>query len=791
MTEKPTYEELEKRIQELEQVESVNKKAGEVLQMSKNYLSNIINAIGDPVFVKDDESRFILANDSLCKILGIERENIIGKTLGEALPDNQMKHFLKIDKLVLESGQDNSCEEILTGWDGNILTIVTKKTRYVDEQGRMFIVGTIRDITERKQTEKNLVLSKQKLDLHFLQTPLAVIEWDLESNVQSWNPAAEKIFGYTENEILGKHSSIIIPEKYQNQIDMIWADLLAQRGGTRSTNANITKNGDNIFCEWFNTPIIDKTGNTIAVFSLAQDVTEHKQAEEIKKVLFTISNAVNVTRNLKDLFEIIHNALGSIIDVTNFYIAMVDIKKRTIYFPYHVDTTDYDFFPITNFDTNDSLTGLVVSQRRPILLKKDDLEKLSAQKGVWGPVPLIWMGAPLIVKDEIIGVVTVQSYLDSNLYNEQDLQVLSGISDQMAIAIERKQAEEELNNSEARFRDISESMDEWIWEVDTQGICTFVSERIRSILGYSVEEVLGKTPFDFMPTGEAQRVAGIFSEIIKKKSRIHDLENWNLTKDGRLVCMLTNGIPLLDEDGELIGYRGVDLDITVCKQAEEEVKKRTNELKRLNDHLILLEDSERKNWASELHDSVAQSLAMAISKIKTIKEVDSGSGIETLSNVQKNIEDAIKEIRILIHQLHPQILDDFSIDMVIGYLIETVNGEKQIRINYINNLTEPVDLIETTKMTIYRAINELIYNIVKHSDSFVAEIELSKINNSIHIRVEDKGKGFEFNTYRQKNYCGFGLYSLSERMKNMGGQLIINSSLGKGTKVILIVPVNV
>ena len=195
--------------------------------------------------------------------------------------------------------------------------------------------------------------------------------------------------------------------------------------------------------------------------------------------------------------------------------------------------------------------------------------------------------------------------------------------------------------------------------------------------------------------------------------------------------------------------------------------------------------------ASELHDSVAQSLAMAISKIKTIKEVDSGYGIETLSNVQKNIENAIKEVRILIHQLHPQILEDFSIDMVLDYLIETVKEKKQLSINYINNLTEPINLIETTKFTIYRAINELLNNILKHSGSLVAEIELSKINNNIQIRVEDKGTGFELNTHQKKNYCGFGLYSLSERIKNMGGELIINSSSGKGTKVILIVPVNV
>jgi len=76
----------------------------------------------------------------------------------------------------------------------------------------------------------------------------------------------------------------------------------------------------------------------------------------------------------------------------------VDIKKRTLYFPYHVDTEDENFSPITNFDPNDSLTGLVVSRRKPLLLEKKDLEKRAGQDGIWGPTPHTWMGVPLIIK---------------------------------------------------------------------------------------------------------------------------------------------------------------------------------------------------------------------------------------------------------------------------------------------------------------------------------------------------------------------------------------------------------
>ena len=108
------------------------------LKMAKNDLDNIINFIGYPVFVKDDSFRFTHVNDALCDMLGMERKEIIGKTLSESLPKDQMDHFLEVDSMVLESGVENQCEELLTGKDGRILNIVTKKMRYVDEQGNNF-----------------------------------------------------------------------------------------------------------------------------------------------------------------------------------------------------------------------------------------------------------------------------------------------------------------------------------------------------------------------------------------------------------------------------------------------------------------------------------------------------------------------------------------------------------------------------------------------------------------------------------------------------------------------------
>lgn len=138
---------------------------------------------------------------------------------------------------------------------------------------------------------------------------------------------------------------------------------------------------------------------------------------------------------------------------------------------------------------------------------------------------------------------------------------------------DRKRTEEKLRLSEGRFRDIAFSMADWIWEVDKNGIYTFASGRVKEILGYKPEEIIGKTPFDFMPEDEAKRVGEIFKEIASEKKQIVDLENWNLTKPGENICLLTNGVPLLDESGNLIGYRGVDRDITKRKLTEDDIKR--------------------------------------------------------------------------------------------------------------------------------------------------------------------------------------------------------------------------
>ena len=134
---------------------------------------------------------------------------------------------------------------------------------------------------------------------------------------------------------------------------------------------------------------------------------------------------------------------------------------------------------------------------------------------------------------------------------------------------QRKKAEEELWESRQRYQGLVETLYDWIWEVDPQGHYTYISPRIKDILGYEPEELLGKTPFELMPTEEVQRVLEIFGSLTAEQKPIIDLENINLHKDGHPVVMETSGLPFYDSKGNFKGYRGTDRNITKRKRAEE------------------------------------------------------------------------------------------------------------------------------------------------------------------------------------------------------------------------------
>ena len=211
-----------------------------------------------------------------------------------------------------------------------------------------------------------------------------------------------------------------------------------------------------------------------------------------------------------------------------------------------------------------------------------------------------------------------------------------------------KDNEETLRESSERFRSLVETTSDWIWEVDKNGVYTYVSPKIRDILGYEPEEILGKTPFDLMPPNEAKRVADLFSSMTTSRKPFKELENKNIHKDGRLVVLETSGIPITYMNGEFCGYRGIDRDITERKQAEDKLKMKTSELRESNIALKVLlkqRENDKKELEKNILSNIKQIIMPYIEKLKKNKAMS--EELAYLNILESNLNEIVSPFSFL------------------------------------------------------------------------------------------------------------------------------------------------
>ncbi|MBT3175424.1 MAG: diguanylate cyclase [Desulfobacula sp.] len=386
------------------------------------------------------------------------------------------------------------------------------------------------------------------------------------------NPKFADIFGFTVDECLDEMHF----KEFVHPDDLAFIEEQVQRRTAgeiiflEHEFRGIKKNGKMIHVKVYGSSILYK--GRIAASGSILDITESKNNQEINQTLFDISNAVNTTPKLKDLYRSIHGSLSNVMDLTNFFIAIVDVKEHTMHFPYHVDTADDDYSPITDFDPNKSLTGLVASMRKPVLLNRKQLEKRAEENGVWGELPQIWMGVPLIIKKEVIGVIAAQSYVDPNLYKKQDLKILSKVSDQIAIAIDHKRTEDALHENEKKYRRLFKNAPAGIYEVDfKKNRFIDVNELMCDYSGYSKKEFLSLDPLDLFSQDSRKVYRERLENLSMKKNPARNLEYKIINKMGeKLDVVLKNDF--VYKKGKLIGALVVVHDITDRKLAEKKLK---------------------------------------------------------------------------------------------------------------------------------------------------------------------------------------------------------------------------
>lgn len=314
---------------------------------------------------------------------------------------------------------------------------------------------------------------------------------------------------------------------------------------------------------------------------LEAEVNRFRRSQEIVSVLCEIAEAVNTTVSLRELYRTIQHVITPVIDTSNFFIALYDEHNDSLSFPYIVDSVDTCYPTALNVSNTASLTAWVIREKRPLLLRKAEITAFRRQCNLIVPscTPSeVWLGAPLKTLRGIVGVIAVQSYTDPCLYDEDHLHVLASVADMVAIAIERKRFDDELRQSEERFRRIVTTVREGILQIDEHRNIAFANQYFAEMLGYRLDEVLGKPFVTFLFFEDRDDFHRRQDQ--RRENRQDSFERRFRTKAGREVWTIVSASPLFDTDNTFRGSFGTVTDISERKQAEIRLQAANEQLRR-------------------------------------------------------------------------------------------------------------------------------------------------------------------------------------------------------------------
>jgi PAS domain S-box-containing protein len=313
------------------------------------------------------------------------------------------------------------------------------------------------------------------------------------------------------------------------------------------------------------------------LLAISRDITERKKAEQLQQIMYNISNAVNLTKDLNELFLSIQQELGKIFDTKNFFIALYNREDDTLTLPFFVDEKDsFEAFPAKK-----SLTGYMIRNDRPILMKDRDIKKLvkSGEIEDVGTPSKIWLGAPLKIKDEIIGALVVQHYEDELAYTEKDLEILQFVSSQIGQSIETKRVYEDVQVEKAYFQQLFEGSPETIVLTSNHGKLIQVNGEFERLFGYSPQEAIGNYIDELIVPNEYLKDARSLSRKVAKGGNIL-AETVRQHKDGSLIQVSVMGTPIIIGNQQ-VGVYGIYRDITDRRKADLALRESEEKLRNI------------------------------------------------------------------------------------------------------------------------------------------------------------------------------------------------------------------
>ncbi len=731
------------------------KKAEEALRESEERYKELANSITDIFFAMDKDLRYTYWNKASEKLTGISAKDAIGKSIFEIFPDTEdTKRSVAVYREVLRTQQPQSFvnEYQLNGKD-----FFFEINAYPSKQGLSIFV---KDITERKRVEKALRASEQR----FRDVAESTGEWIWEVDTSGLytyaSPVVEKILGYKQEELVGKMHfyDLFTPDVRKDLKEAAFEVFSRRETFTKFVNPNVHKNGNIVFLETSGLPVLDKKGNFLGYRGADADITDRKQAEEALRE--SQENYRMVSRLTSDyIVKTKVEPNGQMV-----FVSATDRLEKMTGYAVEKLRSQSSWSKIVHPDDFDKFQDFwkrIVSSRKPCELEFRGIDR--KQQFEW----LQAYGQPILDEknDRVISIV----------FAAKDI-------------TERKRAEEALRESEDKYRSFVERANDGV-AIIQDSFLKFANARLADMLGYELKEMTGAEFVAFIAPEDQNKLINRYKKRLAGEEIPSIYEATLLKKNGQRFPVEVNAglIQYQDKVADMAFVR----DITERKKAEKKLLDYQGQLKALASQLTLAEERERRRIATELHDQISQSLVISKMKVESLRESASGKELnKALDEVCNSLGRTIAETRSLIYGIHPPLLALLGFEEAVAeWLSEQIQKKHGIEAEFEDDgLPKPLD--DDIRILLFRDVRELLTNVVRHAHAHKVKVSIRKVGSQISVSVEDDGVGFDpaevASIGLETN--GFGLFSIQERLEELGGHLEIEFEPGHGAKVTIMAP---
>ncbi len=770
-------------------------KTKEQLIQENELLRTLIDSLPDRLYVKDEKGRFIICNKAVAEDTDLPFSgNPIGKSDFDLFDTELAGNFYAAEQQIIKTGNPIVNEEIfrVRRKNGQSSWALCTKLPWRDKNGKIIgILGANRDITERKLAELALYESETRYKAIFETAREGILVADIETKHFKYaNPAICRMFGYSVEEM----TSLAVPDIHPKEhLQYILAAFKAHTKDQELTSQNIPclrKDGTVFYVDISTTNVvIDQKHCNVGFFT---DTTERKHAEEALR---------ESEEKYRGLAERSSDAIF-IVD-KNGFLTYVSPACENI-FGYKPEEVLGKHFE--NYVADSEIPKVVKKFTEKLRGKRLDVLDFESRKKNGSQI-FIEVGASLVMQNgKVAGVQgIVKDITERKKAEEQLKKAHEGLETRvkqrtadLAKAVEklqkeiaeRKHAEASLCEAEVRFRSIFENTIVGLYRTTPGGRVLLANPALIKMMGCRSFKELAA--FNVEKNGyDPSTPRSIFKKLMKKHGRVIGLESVWRRPDGKKLFVSESAFAVKNAKGKILYYEGTAHDVTERKEAEAKLMLYQQQLRSLASELSLAEERLRRRIAAELHDHIAQNLAISKIKLESLADNADPGLVKSLNEVNGLISQTIGATRSLTFEVSPPVLYELGFEAAVNWLAKQTRQQFGLEVEFAND-GKPKPLNPDIRVLLFQAVRESLVNVVKHAKAQKAKIFICRIKKNIQVTVEDNGVGFDaeaISTAKDPVKGGFGLFNIRERLDQIGGSVIINARAGKGTRITLTAPI--